>query len=128
MAEGLSSAIAAELLDALFNSDAYDGPAQIFAKLHIGAPGAAAAGNPAANTTRQEVTLAAASGGTISNDNAPTWTNVPNAEDYTHVSLWDASVAGNFLMSGTITANAVAVGDDFDIPIGDMDITLTVAS
>ena len=128
MAEGFSSAIAAELLDALLNSDAYDGPTNIYAKLHTGAPGSAGTSNAAGNTTRQEVTFGAASGGAISNDNAPTWTSVSTSEDYTHVSLWDDVSAGNFLMSGTITANAVVAGDTFTIPVGDMDITITVAS
>ena len=128
MAEGLASGIAASLLDALLNSVAYDGPTNIYAKLHTGAPGSAGTSNAATETDRQEVTFGAASGGAISNDNAPSWTSVAASEDYTHVSLWDASVAGNFLMSGTITANAVTAGDTFTIPVGDMDITLTVAS
>lgn len=128
MGVGLAPAIAAELLDALFNADAYTGPAAIYAKLHIGDPGAAGTSNPAGETTRQAVTLGAASGGTITNDSAPGWTDVSTAEDYTHVSLWSDPTAGSFLMSGTITANAVQVGDDFEIPVADMDIALTVAS
>jgi len=128
MSVGLASAIAADLLDALFNATAYTGPAAIYAQLHIGDPGAAGTSNPASNTTRQAVTLGAASGGAISNDSAPSWTSVPAAEDYTHVSLWDASTAGNFLFSGTITANSVAIGDTFTVAVGDMDITLTVAA
>lgn len=128
MAEGFSSTKAAALLDSLLNATAHTGPATIYAKLHIGAPGASAANNAAGNTTRQAVSFGAASGGAISNDVAVSWTSVPNAEDYTHVSLWDASTGGNFLISGTITANAVSIGDTFTIPIGDMDITLTVAS
>lgn len=128
MAEGLASAIAAELLDALFNADAYTGPAAIYAQLHIGAPGAAGTSNPATETARQAVTLGAASGGAITNDSAPSWADYPAAEDVTHVSLWDASSAGTFLMSGTITANALAIGDTFTIAVGDMDISLVVAS
>jgi len=125
VAVGLRASIAAALLDALLNSVAYDGPTNIYAQLHVGDPGAAGTSNPATETDRQEVTFGAASGGAISNDNAPSWTSVAAAEDYTHVSLWDAAAAGNFLMSGTITANAVSAGDTFTIPVGDMDITLT---
>lgn len=128
MAEGLSAAHANELLDALLNSDAYDGPTNIYAKLHVGAPGAAGTSNPASNTTRQEITFGAAASGAISNDNAPSWTNVPASEDYTHISLWDNPTAGNFMLSGTITANAVTAGDTFTLPIGDVDITITIAS
>lgn len=128
MAEGLSSTHANELLDALLNSDAYDGPTNIYAKLHTGAPGSAGTSNAASNTTRQEITFGAASGGAISNDNAPTWTSVPAAEDYTHISLWDNVSAGNFMLSGTITANAVAIGDTFTLPVGDVDLVITIAS
>lgn len=128
MAEGFASAVAAELLDAKFNTGTVTNVATVYAKLHIGAPGAAGTSNPATETTRQAVTMGAASGGAISNDSAPSWTNYPAAEDVTHVSLWDAASAGNFLMSGTVTANALSVGDTFTIAVGDMDITLTVAS
>ena len=125
MAVGLASSIAAELLDALFNSDAYDGPAQIFAKLHVGDPGAAGTSNPAGNTTRQEVTFAVASGGAIANDAQVQWTSVSTSEDYTHISLWDNVSAGNFLGSGTITANAVTAGDTFTIAVGDLDVVIS---
>lgn len=125
MSVGLSSAHAAELLDALLNSDAYDGPTNIYAKLHIGDPGAAGTSNAAGNTTRKEVTFGAASGGAISNDNAPEWTSVSTSEDYTHISLWDDVSAGNFMASGTITANAVTAGDTFTLAVGDLDVTLT---
>ena len=128
MAEGLSSAHAVELLDALLNADAYTGPAAIYAKLHIGAPGAAGTSNAAGNTTRQAITFGAAAAGAISNDNAPSWTNVSTSEDYTHISLWDHVSAGNFMLSGTITANAVVAGDTFTLPVGDVDITITIAS
>ena len=129
MAEGLSVAQANAYLNSLCRAAAYSPPAGVFVKLHVGAPGAAGTANPAGNTTRQAATFGtAASGGAISNTVAIDWTNVNTAEDYTHFSAWDASSAGNFLFSGTITANAVAVGDNFWIPIGDCDVTLGVAS
>jgi len=124
---GFKASIANALLDALFNSVAYDGPTNIYAQLHVGDPGAAGTSNPAVETDRQEVTFAAAASGAISNDNAPSWVSVAGTEDFTHVSLWDDPTAGNFLMSGTITASAVAVGDTFTIAVGDIDTTLLVA-
>lgn len=128
MAEGLSSTIAQNLLDLLFNATAYAGQATVYAKLHVGAPGAAGTSNAAVETTRKAVTMGAASGGAISNDAAVDWTAVAGTEDYTHVSLWTAAVAGTFIMSGTITANAVTAGDNFSLPIGDIDVTMPVAS
>lgn len=128
MTVGLKPSVAASLLDALLNSVAYDGPTNLYAKLHVGDPGAAGTSNPAGNTSRQEITFGAASGGAISNDNAPSWTSVSTAEDYTHISIWDDPTAGNFLVSGTITANAVSIGDTFTLPVGDVDLTITVAA
>lgn len=124
MTVGLKATIAASLLDALLNSVAYDGPSNLWIKLHTGDPGAAAASNAATETTRKEVTFSAASGGAITNDNAPQWDTVPAAEDFSHISVWDASTAGNFLFSAVMTANAVGIGDTFIIAAGDLDITL----
>lgn len=124
MTVGLKASISDLLLDALLNSVAYDGPAQLFIQLHIGDPGAAGTANVAVETDRDEVTFSASSGGAITNDNAPQWDVVAAAEDYTHISVWDASTAGNFLFSATLTANAVGAGDTFIIAAGDLDITL----
>lgn len=114
------------VLNAVFNNTVGPFPvAQPYVKLHVGDPGEDGASNAAANTTRKALSCGASSGaGAISNDAALDWTNVPNAEDYTHVSIWDADSAGNHLWNGTMTANAVGVGDNFQIPIGDLDITL----
>lgn len=127
MAVGWASATAASILDALGNATAWS-VATPYIKLHVGDPGAAGTANAATETTRKLVSFGAASGGAISNDAALTWTAVAGSEDYTHFSLWDASTAGNFLASGTVTANAVTAGDTFTIPIGDLDLTLAVAS
>lgn len=129
MALGLAPATANAILDALCRSVTWTDPVAVFIKLHTADPGAAATTAPAGNTTRVQATFGtAAAGGTISNTVAVDWTNVSTAEDYSHFSAWDASTAGNFLFSGLITANAVAVGDNFSIPIGDCDVTLTVAA
>jgi len=111
-------------LDALARAASYSNPA-IYVKLHIGDPGAAGTANPAANTTRQQATFGAASSGrAISNTALVEWTSVPNAETYTHVSLWSASSAGNYLGSDDLSSPAaVAVGDAFRIPVGDLDLT-----
>ncbi len=70
-------------------------PATLYAKLHIGNPGAAGTANPAGETTRKAFTRAAASGGATSNVAALTWTAVSTSEDYSHITIWDASSAGN---------------------------------
>lgn len=108
----------------LFNNTAFGAVANVYMKLHVGDPGDAGTASAATETTRQEVTFAAASGDTISNDAQIQWTNVAGTEDYTHFSLWDNSTAGNCLFTGTITANAVVAGDTFTIATGDLDITI----
>lgn len=97
-------------------------------KLHIGAPGAAGTSNPAVETTRKQATWTVAAAGAASNSNLLQWTNVAASEDYTFFTVWTASTAGTFGFSGTITANAVSIGQTFEIAIGDLDVVLTLAS
>jgi len=130
MAVGLASAQAAAILDAIGNAANYTAPTAFWIQLHTADPGAAGTTALAGNATRKQVSFGAASGGAISNDAAVTWTSgeVDTAEDYTHWSAWTASTAGTFICSGTMTANAVLVGDQFTVPIGDLDLSFTVAA
>lgn len=129
MAVGINAAVANSILNALCRSTAWTEPDEVWVKLHVGDPGSAGASNAATETTRKQATFGTnASGGAISNTAALTWTNVSGSEDYTHFSTWDASTAGTFLFSGTVTANAVTAADTFTIAIGDLDVALAVAS
>lgn len=121
MATGLITAEANSLLDSL-------GTTYSWVQLHIGDPGADGTANVAAETDRIQATWSAAASGTKSNSVAITWTAVAGAEDYTHFSVWTLSAAGACGFTGTVTANAVAIGDTFTIPIGDLDFSFTVAS
>lgn len=129
MAEGLAVGIANSILNALCRSTAWIEPDEVWAQLHIGAPGAAGTTDVAVETDRIQVTFGTnAASGAISNTAAVQWTGVGGSEDYTHWTAWSASTVGTFLFSGAVTANAVTVGDTFTIPIGDMDVSFTVAS
>jgi hypothetical protein len=122
MAEGLSPTAAGQALTALKG-------VYVWAKLHVGAPGAAGTSNPATETDRIQVTWpTSVTTQTMSNENVLTWTGVAGTEDYTHISFWSASTAGVFGMSGLITANPVTTGDTFELAIGDVDVTFPVAS
>ncbi len=126
MAVGLAAATANAILNGIARSATWTEPAEFWLKLHTGDPGSAGTANAATETTRKQVTFGnAAASGAIANTVAVTWTNVAGSEDYTHWSAWDASTAGNFIMSGTMTANAVTAADTFEIPIGDLDLTVT---
>jgi hypothetical protein len=127
MAVGISSYLANAWLDALGNASSFS-VTTAYIKLHIGDPGAAGTSNPATETTRKAVSFSAATGGTLTNDTAITWTSLAGSQDATHWSLWDASTSGNFLGSGTITANGYTAGDNYEIAIGDIDLALTIAS
>lgn len=129
MALGMSAAEAAATLNAHVRGTSYAGNASVFAKLHLGDPGAAGTTNPAVETTRQQVTFGnAATTGAIANTVAVEWTSVSTTETYTHYSLWTASTGGTFLGSGTISGGAVTAGNNFSIPIGDFDLTQSTAA
>lgn len=127
MATGLSSYLANKFLDAVGNGNAYSA-ANVYIKLHTGDPGANGTANAATETTRKEVTFAAASSGAIASDAAVTWTNIAGTEDATYFTAWDNASAGNFLFSGTITGNAYVAGDTYTIPSGSLTASLTLAS
>lgn len=121
MALGLGSPGANTALDAL--ATAYP-----WVKLHIGDPGSAGTANPATETTRKQATFSAAASGATANTGLLSWPGVAANEDYTHFTLWTASSAGNFGGSGTVTANPVTAGDTFQVGVGDLDLSFTLAS
>ncbi len=127
MATGISSYLANAWLDALGNNSSF-AVTTVYVKLHTGDPGAAGTANPATETTRKSVSFAAASSGSLASDAAVTWTNIAGSEDATHFTAWDNLSAGNFLFSGTITANPYTAGDTFTIASGALTVSLTLAS
>ena len=127
MAVGISSYLANEWLDAVGNNGSFAvGTAYI--KLHTGDPGAAGTSNAATETTRKAASFAAASSGSMASDADITWTNIAGSQDASHFSSWDDVAAGNFLFSGTITANAYVAGDTYTISSGNLTVSLTLAS
>jgi hypothetical protein len=126
MATGVSSYLANAWLDAVGNNTSF-AVATVYVKLHVGDPGANGTSNAATETTRKEASFAAASSGSIASDAAITWTNIAGSQDATHFTAWDNISAGNFLFSGTITANAYTAGDTFTISSGALTVSLTLA-
>ena len=127
MATGFSSYLADNLLDAFGNATAFS-VANVYVQLHVGDPGAAGTANPATETTRQSASFAAASAGTLTTDAALNWVNIAGSQDATFFTAWDASTAGNFLFSGTISGNPYTAGDTYTIESGSLTATLAVAS
>jgi hypothetical protein len=122
-----SNYLETELLDHVFAGNAYSSPSAVYVGLFTATPGEddsgtevsggsyarqagsfSVSGNTATTTAAIEFPTATASWGTI-----------------THIGIYDASSAGNLLAYASLTASkAIASGDVFRIPTGDIDITL----
>jgi len=126
MATGLAPGIAQSILNALCRNVAWAQPAGFFLKLHTADPGAAGATAAFGDATRQSGTFAAAaSDGTITTSADVNWTSVTAAGTVTHVSFWSAATAGTFLGSDDLaTPRTLAIGDNFTILAGDVDLSL----
>lgn len=127
MAHGIGAYLGNAWLNALGNNTSF-AVAQVYVKLHVGDPGAAGTANPATETTRKAVSFGAASAGALASDADVTWTNIAGSEDANHFTAWDSLTTGNFLFSGTITANPYDAGDTYTISSGNLTATLTLAS
>jgi hypothetical protein len=111
MAVGLAATTLANKWLDMLRAVAFTAPAGTFIKLHTADPGAAAATAPSAVTTRVAATFSAASAGAIALSNAPAFT-MTATETITHISVWDASSAGNFLWSAVLTVSKAVVNTD----------------
>lgn len=114
-----------KLLDLVFNATSYAGQATVYVQLHTADPTDAGTTAVAGETTREAATFGASSSGTVTSDADILWSSVSTTETYTHISIWDASTAGNCLWTGALTASkAVTAGDDFKIASGSLTVSL----
>lgn len=114
-----------KVLDHLTGRAAWTAPTNTYLALFTTDPTDADSGTEATGGSyaRQAVTFGAASGGTISNSAAVTFTSMP-AGTFTHFGLYDADTAGNLLVHGSLTAfKTTGAGDTIEFAIGDLDIT-----
>jgi|TARA_B110000259_G_scaffold182542_1_gene226295 hypothetical protein len=116
-----------EILDHVFAGAAYTAPSQHYLGLFTAAPGEAGGGTELSGSAyaRQTVDFST-SGATTSNDAAiefPTATG--SWGTVTHVGVFDAATSGNLMAYATLSSSkAIATGDVFRVPTGDLDITL----
>jgi hypothetical protein len=127
MATGLSSYLAGSWLDAVGNNTSF-AVAQVYVKLHVGDPSSNGTANPATETTRKAASFGTASAGVLTSDADIVWTNIAGSQTATFFTAWDATTAGNFLFSGSITGNPYTAGDTFTIASGALTVSLTLAS
>lgn len=116
MTVGLSPTLLANKWLDMLAGTAFTAPAGAFAELHLGDPGVNGTTNPSTETTRKSITYSAASAGSKSMSNTPTWAWVQGTETISHLAIWDAVTSGNFLFSVTLTAaKSVANGDTLNL-------------
>ena len=111
MTVGLATTTLANNWLNMLRAVAFTAPAATYIKLHTGDPGAAGTANASAVTTRQSATFSAASGGAIALSNSPAFT-MTTTETITHISVWDASTAGNLLWTAALTTSKSVVNTD----------------
>lgn len=122
---GISTYLSDKYLDCLVNASGFN-VAAVYIQLHTADPGSAGTTAVAGNNVRKSVTFAAASADSKASNADVTWTSVSTSETYAYVSLWDASINGNFLWAAALTASkAVNSGDTFTIPSGSLTVGLS---
>jgi len=121
-----SNYLETKILSHVFSGAAYTAPTKYLA-LFTAAPGEAGGGTEVSGGGYTRLACAfTTSGDTTSNTDAEEWATATAAYGtVTHVGVMDASTSGNLMAYATLTASkAIAVGDVFRIPAGDLDITL----
>lgn len=103
MTAGLGSARANSILNVLRNT-AYSAVATPFVELHTADPGVAGVTAVAGSSTRKAITWNAASGGSMTLLSLAAFTGT-TTETITHVAIFDAVTAGNFIESWPLTAS-----------------------
>lgn len=106
MTVGLATATATAILN-VYRATTYTG-ISVFVKLHTGDPGAAGTANASAVTTRNALTFNAPSAGSMTLSALAAY-SMTASETITHVSIWDASSAGNFVESAALTAGVPVI-------------------
>jgi hypothetical protein len=115
---GLSDYAENKLLDHVLGTTTYTKPAAVYIQLHTADPGEAGTTAVFADNRRVVAAFAAASGGSASGSGSPValWSSVTAAGTITHISIWDASTAGNCLWTGALSASkTVAIGNNFSL-------------
>lgn len=122
---GFSNYLENELLDQVLRNSAAPAIGNVYVSLHSGDPGETGIWEITGGSyARASGAFDAASNGASANSNLLSYTNMP-ALTVTHVGLYDASAAGNFLGGGSLSVSKTTnSGDTFQIAIGDLDITL----
>jgi hypothetical protein len=116
-----------EILDHVFAGNAYSAPSNVYLGLYTATPNDAGGGTELSGSGYARQTMAmSVSGNTATNSAAEEFATATGSwGTVTHVGVFDAATSGNLLAYGALSASkAIATGDVFRIPAGDLDITL----
>ena len=117
-----------EILDHVFAGAAYSAPATkylaLFTAISDGEAGSVT--EVSGNAYARQAMAFTTSGATTSNNAAVEFPTATGSwGTITHVGIFDAASSGNLMVYATLTASkAIASGDVFRVPSGDLDITL----
>ena len=116
-----------EILDHVFAGNAYSAPSNVYLGLYTATPNDSGGGTELSGSGYARQTMAmSVSGNTATNSAAEEFATATGSwGTVTHVGVFDAATSGNLLAYGALSASkAIATGDVFRIPAGDLDITL----
>lgn len=117
------------VLGHVFGGTAYTQPTTVYVSLHTANPAEDASGAEVTTVgtayARQAGTFTVTGNTATTNAAVEFATATASWGTITHVAVWDAASLGNMLAYAALTASkAIASGDVFRIPTGDLDITL----
>jgi hypothetical protein len=122
-----SNFLETEILDHVFAGAAYTAPTTKYLALYTAAPGETGGGTEVSGGAyaRQSVAFTT-TGNTTSNSAAVEFpTATASFGTVTHVGVFDAATVGNLMAYAALSSSkAIATGDVFRVPAGDLDITL----
>lgn len=123
MADGLSATVADAALDSIVGTNAND------VQLHTGPPGANGTANVSSVTTREAVTWASASAGSVAASSQPEWTSWAGTspETDTDISFWSAPTTGTFGMSMQLST-PVTMNTGDSLTLVSLSVSVPVAS
>jgi len=116
-----------EILDHVFGGAAYTAPSNVYLGLYTATPNDAGGGTELSGSAYARQAMAmSVSGNTATNSAAEEFATATGSwGTITHVGVFDAASSGNLMAYGALSASkAIATGDVFRIPAGDLDITL----
>jgi hypothetical protein len=109
MTVGLAATTAANAFLNVYRATNITAPASgMFMKLHTADPGAAGTTAASGVTTRNAVTWAAPSGGSMALSSISGY-SMTGTETITHVSFWDSATVGSFWQSAALTSSQAVI-------------------